>query len=277
MNKPKNKNLKYLIITLVILLLTGVLSQGKTGFISGGLNLLPLGISSLTASAKSTADSAETDEVEILKKENAELRQSLVDYLELKEENSKLREYFKISRKNRDYKLVPAEVIARDPDDDFGAFTIGAGTSAGVKAGDAVITKNGLIGLVTRAELATAYVTTVLSPSLSVGAVDKCSGDRGVVCGSAELSGKNQAALKLIDENNTIKKSDLITTLGTGGVYPENLIIGNVVSVERDPFDSSPYAVVEPYDDIKSVESVAVITEFSGKGEINAKNKAQSR
>lgn len=277
MNKPKNKNLKCLIITLVILLLTSVLSQGKTGFISGGLNLVPLGVSSLTASAKSTADSAETDEVEILKKENAELRQSLVDYLELKEENSKLREYFKISRKNRDYKLVPAEIIARDPDDDFGAFTIGAGTSAGVKAGDAVITENGLIGLVTRAELATAYITTILSPNLSVGAVDKRSGYSGVVCGSAELSGKNQAALKLIDENNTIKKNDLITTLGTGGVYPENLIIGNVVSVERDPFDSSPYAVVEPYDDIKSVESVAVITEFSGKGEINAKNKAQSR
>ena len=70
MKKPKNKNLKYLIITLVILLLTGVLSQGKTGFISGGLNLVPLGISSLTAYAKSTADSAETDESEILKKEN---------------------------------------------------------------------------------------------------------------------------------------------------------------------------------------------------------------
>lgn len=277
MKKPKNKNLKCLIITLVILLLTGVLSQGKTGFISGALNLLPLGISSLTASAKSTADSAGTDETEMLKKENADLRQSLVNYLELKEENEKLREYFKISRKNRDYKLAPAEVIARDPDDDFGAFTIGAGTSAGVKEGDAVITENGLIGLITRAEPATAYVTTVLSPSLSVGAVDKRSGDSGVVRGSAELSGKNRAALKLIDENNTIKKNDLITTLGTGGVYPENLIIGKVVSVERDPFDSSPYAVIELYDDIKSVENVAVITEFSGKGEINAKNKAQSR
>lgn len=277
MKKPKNKNLKYLIITLVILLLTGVLSQGKTGFISGGLNLLPLGISSLTVSARSTPDSAETAESEILKKENAELRQSLVDYFELKEENEKLREYFKISRKNRDYKLVPAEVITRDPDDDFGAFAIGAGTSAGVKAGDAVITDNGLIGQVTRAEFATAYITTILSPNLSVGAVDKRSGDSGVVRGSAELCGKNQAALKLIDENNTIKKSDLITTRGTGGVYPENLIIGKVVSIERDPFDSSPYAVIEPYDDIKSVDSVAVITEFSGKGEINAKNKAQSR
>ena len=277
MKKPKNKNLKYLIITLVILLLTGVLSQGKTGFISGGLNLLPLGVSSLTVSARSTPDSAETDEAEALKKENAELRQSLVDYLELKEENEKLREYFKISRKNRDYKLLPAEVITRDPDDDFGAFTIGAGTSVGVKAGDAVITENGLIGQVTRAELATAYVTTVLSPNLSVGAVDKRSGDSGVVCGSAELCGKNQAALKLIDENNTIKKNDLITTLGTGGVYPENLIIGKVASIERDPYDSSPYAVVELYEDLKSVESVAVITEFSGKGETNAKNKAQSR
>ena len=277
MKKPKNIKLKFLMITLVVLLLTGVLSQGKTGFISGGLNLLPLGISSLAASAKSTSDSAETGEAETLKKENAELRKSLVDYLEIKKENEKLREYFKISQKNRDYKLVPAEVIARDPNDDFGAFVIGAGTSVGVRAGDAVITENGLIGQVTRAEFATAYVTTILSPNLSVGAVDKRSDDIGVVCGSAELSDKNQAALKLIDENNTIKKSDLITTLGTGGVYPESLIIGKVLSVERDPFDSSSYAVVELYEDIKKVESVAVITDFSGKGEINAKNKAQSR
>lgn len=275
MRKPKNKKLKILIFTLVVLLLAGVLSQGKTGFISGGLNLLSLGISSLTASAKSTTDSAETEEAETLKKENAELRKSLVDYLEIKKENEKLREYFKISQKNRDYKLVPADVIARDPDDDFDAFTIGAGTSVGVKAGDAVITESGLIGQVTRAELLTAYVTTILSPNLSVGVVDKRSGDRGVVCGSAELSDKKQAALKLIDENNKINISDLITTLGTGGVYPENLIIGKVVSVDRDPFDSSPYAVVELYEDIKSVESVAVITNFSGKGEINAKNKAQ--
>ena len=272
MKKPKNKSLKYLIITLVILLLTGVLSQGKTGFISGGLNLLPLGISSLTASAKSTPDSAETDEVAALKKENAELRQRLVDYLGLKKENEKLTEYFKISHKNRDYKLVPAEVIARNAYDDFGAFSIGVGSSDGVKAGDAVITENGLIGQVTRAEPVTAYVTTVLSPSLNVGAADKQSGDRGVVCGTAGLSDKNQTALKLIDENNKIKKGDLITTLGTGGVYPESLIIGRVASVEQDMFDSSPYAVIEPYENIKSVESVAVITDFSGRGEINAKN-----
>lgn len=275
MKKTKNKKLKILIFTLVVLLSAGVLSQGKTGFFSGGLNLLPLGISSLTASAKSTSDSAETDESEKLKKENAELRKSLVDYLEIKKENEKLREYFKISRKNRDYKLVPAEVITRDPDDDFGAFTISAGTSGGLKEGDAVMTENGLIGQVTRAELLTSYVTTILSPNLIAGAVDKQTGDEGVARGTARLSDKNQTAFMLIGENNKINNGDLITTLGTGGVYPENLIIGKVVSVERDPFDSSPYAVVELYDDIKSVESVAVITDYSGKGEINAKNKSQ--
>lgn len=92
------------------------------------------------------------------------------------------------------------------------------------------------------------------------------------MCGTADLSDKNQTALKLVDENNKIKKGDLITTLGTGGVYPESLIIGRVASVEQDMFDSSPYAVIEPYENIKSVESVAVITDFSGRGEINAKN-----
>lgn len=264
------KNVKILIITLIILLLMGVLSQGKTGFVSGGFGLLPLGISSLRASASATPDSADTDELSGLKKENAELKDRLADYLDTKRENERLLKYFGISKQNPGYRLTPAEVTARDPDDDFGSFTIGRGTSDGVKEGDPVITENGLVGQVTRAELLTSRVTTVLSPDIMIGAADKQTNDKGVVRGSALLSDKNQTALTLLAEDNRIKPGDLVTTLGTGGVYPGSLMIGTVSGIGYDPFDSSPHAVLELAEDIRRVESVAVITDFSGRGRVSA-------
>ena len=47
--RGKGNSLKFLIITLITVTVTGVFAQGKTGFISGAFNLVPLGISSLTA------------------------------------------------------------------------------------------------------------------------------------------------------------------------------------------------------------------------------------
>ena len=49
---------------------------------------------------------------------------------------------------------------------------------------------------------------------------------------------------------------------------PDGLIVGKVVELGFNSYDASRYAVVEPYEDIKSITSAAVITDFSGKGEV---------
>ena len=264
----RGNSLKILIITLITVTVTGVFAQGKTGFISGAFNLVPLGISNLTASAKSTPDSAENDELTRLKRENEELRAELIDYLDLQRENERLLKYFNISKQKPDLTLKPAVVIARDADDDFYSFTIGKGTADGVSEGNPVITENGLIGQVSRAEQYSSIVTTILSPKIQIGAYDSRSSDSGVISGMAELSLKNRTALTLLTEDNTIKEGDIITTQGTGGNYPKGLAVGKVKSVEYSEFDSSPYAVIEPYEDISRVVSALVVTDFSGRGEV---------
>ncbi len=266
--RGRDNSLKFLIITLITVTVTGVFAQGKTGFISGAFNLVPLGISNLTASAKSTPDSAENDELTLLKKENEELRAELIDYLDLQRENERLLKYFNISKQKPDLTLKPAEVIARDADDDFYSFTIGAGTADGVSEGNPVITENGLVGQVSRAELYSAVVTTILSPTLKIGAYDSRTADSGVVSGTAELSLKNRTAMTMLTEDNNVKDGDIVTTLGTGGIYPKGLAIGRVKSVDYSEFDASPCAVIEPYEDISKVTSVAVITDFSGRREV---------
>ena len=64
------------------------------------------------------------------------------------------------------------------------------------------------------------------------------------------------------------KKGDIIVTSGIGGVYPADLILGEVTNIRYDDYDAAKYAVVKPYEDIKSVTDVVVLTDFKNKGEI---------
>lgn len=267
-----NKNLKVLSITLVILTVMSVLSLGGNSVITSAVNGFFKGLFQVTASATASADTPTYDELlhenETLKQENAELREQLADYYDVKEENEKLREYYDLKKENPSYKIQPATVIRRDTNDDFYSFTLDIGSSQGVSVNDPVITENGLVGWVSQVDLGTCKVKTILSPDTKAGAVDKQSGDTGIVSGSTSLCDDNLTGFTKIAENNKIKEGDMIVTSGTGGVYPGNLIIGKVKEIKFNSYDTSRYAVIEPYEDIRTITSAAVITEFDTQGEI---------
>ena len=50
-------------------------------------------------------------------------------------------------------------------------------------------------------------------------------------------------------------------------MYPADLKIGVVESVEKSETDVSKYAVVRPFEDLASVKDVQVIISFPGQGE----------
>ena len=271
-NVLHNKNLKVLSITLVILTVMSVLSLGGNSVITSAVNGFFKGLFQVTASATASADTPTYDELlqenETLKQENAELREQLADYYDVKEENEKLREYYDLKKENPSYKIQPATVIRRDTNDDFYSFTLDIGSSQGVSVNDPVITENGLVGWVSQVDLGTCKVKTILSPDTKAGAVDKQSGDTGIVSGSTSLCDDNLTGFTKIAENNKIKEGDMIVTSGTGGVYPGNLIIGKVKEIKFNSYDTSRYAVIEPYEDIRTITSAAVITEFDTQGEV---------
>lgn len=272
MKRIKNKNLKPLIITLVILCVAAVLSLDENSVIPSAVNAFTNGIFSVTANATASTDSASYDDLKVenekLKKENAELREQLADYYDVKQENEKLWKYYDLKKQNPSYKIQPATVIMRDANDDFYSFTLDIGTSSGVAVNNPVITENGLVGWVYKADLTTCKVKTILSPDTKAGAVDKQSGDSGIISGSASLCDDNLTSLTKIEENNKIKEGDMIVTSGTGGIYPGNLIIGKVKEIKYNSYDTSRYAIVEPYEDIRKITSAAVITDFDTKGEV---------
>ncbi|MEE1219596.1 MAG: rod shape-determining protein MreC [Ruminococcus sp.] len=273
-NFKNNKNFKVLIITLVIVIVMSVFSLCDNSFVGSIINGFTRGLSQVTASFVASADTASYEELladnEKLKSENAQLREQLVDYYDVKNENIRLWEYYELKKENPSYSIMPASVIMRDANEDFYSFTLDIGSVQGVSVNDPVITENGLVGWVSRVDASTCKVKTILSPDTKAGAIDKQTNDSGIISGSVSLSDKNLTALNKIAEDNKIKKGDIIVTAGTGGVYPKNLIIGKVKEVKFNSYDTTVYAVVEPYEDIRAVTTAAVITDFSGKGEAGA-------
>lgn len=271
-----NKNFKTLLITLVILVVMSVLSLADNSVVSSAVNGITKGLFQVSASATASADTVSYDDLkkenEELKKENAELRSQLVDYYETKSENDRLWKYYDLKKENPSYKILPASVIRRDVNDDFYSFTLDIGSSNGVELNDPVITENGLVGWVCRTDAGICKVKTILSPDTRAGAIDKKTGDLGIVSGSAEYSDQNLTCLTKIAEDNKIKEGDIIVTSGTGGVYPGNLVIGEVKELSFNSYDTTRCAIIEPYEDICTVTAAAVITDFETKGEVKQSN-----
>ena len=118
--------------------------------------------------------------------------------------------------------------VSRDATDVYGTFIIDKGTMQGVAYLDPVITEDGLVGYVSQVGPVSSKVTTILSPATDVGAVDKRTGDGGVLGGDQELAQTGYTKLSYLQRNCDVTVGDLIVTSGLGCIYPKNLIIGEV-------------------------------------------------
>lgn len=153
-------------------------------------------------------------------------------------------------------------MLRRDAGDDFAAFTLDIGTDDGVKEGDPVVTEQGLVGMVIRADSVSCKVATVLSPEVRVSVSDKSTGDSGVLGGNAALCDAGLTEVTLLEENHRIRAGDYLYTSGSGGVYPPNLFVGSVSEVRKDG------VTVVPCEDFYTLSYAAVVTDFAGKGEL---------
>ncbi len=202
-----------------------------------------------------------------LQKEIDRLNNKISDYETIKADNEFYKKYLEIKDAHPDFKFSSASVISRDNLDVFGGFTIDSGTSDGVEAYDPVITEAGIIGYVSEVGPTTSKVTTILSGSISVGAIDSRTSDAGVVGGTLELAQATKTKMYNIQRSSGIAIGDYIVTSGSG-VFPRGLNIGKVTNIAQEQYNTSLYAELEPFVDIKNVHKVMVITDFEGKNHI---------
>ncbi len=218
-------------------------------------------------SKEKTSDDYE-EEIKNLKSEIRRMRTIMVDYYDVKKENTQYLKFYKFKKENKTLDFKMASVIAKDPNELFYGFTLDKGRDDGISVNDPVVTENGLIGRVVFANSHSCKVKTILSPDYKIGIIDKATGDSGVIIGKKSLADQNETAMMYITAQNKMQVDDIVVTTGLGGICPRDLPVGKVKEIKNDDYDSSFYAVIEPFDDIKSIIDVFVVTGFQGKGNI---------
>ncbi len=199
-----------------------------------------------------------------LREEITRLREQLVSYQSLENENERLREMLEIRQEDPQLELVDAKVIARTPDN-FQSFTIDRGSLDGISLYDPVITADGLVGYIGELGSVTSRVVTILSPECNVGAVSSDTGDSGNVTGNLTLAQDGLTRMELITRDAQLQPGSLLVTAGLSGSFPEGVLIGTIQSVELEENGISLWATVKPSADIGGATAVFVVVDYPGK------------
>ena len=209
------------------------------------------------------------DQIDNLKSQIRKLRTITADYYDVKRENAQYLKFYGIKKADKSLEFTVATVISKNSSDICEGFTLNKGTLNKISKNAPVMTESGIIGRVEEVSKNTCKVATILSPGFKASVVDSNSGDGGILSGNAKLIKENLSGMFYLYAQNKVQPEDVVVTSGLGGVYPKNMPIGKIKELKQDDFDSSFYATVEPFSDIKNVTEVFVITNFAGKERLN--------
>ncbi len=203
------------------------------------------------------------ERIKKLKNENIELIGKLVDQKKLQSENEALKDQFEISVP-RSQRLLHAKVVGAPtfvPGISFpSVFIIDKGEKDGVKKNQAVILKNVLVGKI---EKSTDYLSRVILLSNSSFSFTAKT-ERGAV-GLIKGEGNGKVTLDNVLLSDDLKKADFVYTKGdlneSNVGIPEDLIIGKIESVEKNPSALFQKAKVQLVVDFTRLFDVFVLLE----------------
>ena len=183
-------------------------------------------------------------QIDSLEEQIGDLRSQLVDYENLKNQNTLYKEFLELKEEHKDYKFAEASVIGRDSADTYDSFTINIGTLKSVKVGDAVLYGKYLVGVVDKAYPDYSVVKTILDPSFNVSAYEVVTNEISYVTGTAKLAKEGKCKMANLSSSTDISYGSIICTAGISGTMPKGLIIGTVDEIADETTDISSYAVI---------------------------------
>jgi len=207
-------------------------------------------------------------EFKTLREENAQLREELnsakeqIHRAELsEEENAFLRDFLHLPDYVTEMSLLDAQVIARSAGNAATSYTLSRGSVHGVKVGMPVITADGVVGSVSEVGVNWCRVTSILELNASAGAYVERSGALGLTEGTYDLREEGLCRLAYLEEGADVSLGDRIVTSGYGSVYPQGLIIGEVIDIRTDDYTRTKVAIVAPAVDFARLSRVMIVTD----------------
>lgn len=184
----------------------------------------------------------------------AVLEQKLGQMKIVAEENKRLKELLDF-KKTLPYSAVPAQIIGRDPSNWSNSVIINKGSVHGVKPNKPVISPKGLVGRVVETGKYSSRILLITDPNSKVGVVIERNRQGGILTGRPD--GKCKMIYIAIDSD--ARAGDRVITSGLGSIFPKDIVVGEIVSIGKEPGRLYKFAIVRAAQDLSKLEEVLCV------------------
>jgi rod shape-determining protein MreC len=177
----------------------------------------------------------------------------------LRAENQRLRGLLRL-RERLPVSYVAAEVMHQSQPTDGRTLILSAGRKVGVRAFDAVVSADGLLGVIRVVDGERSLAWTWTHPEFRASAFTVPGNVFGVVRPALELTGSEQLLqLRGVAIRDTVPTGTVVITSGLGGVYPQGIPLGTVIGQAREETGWERIYLVRPAANPQDAEQVLIL------------------
>ncbi len=155
------------------------------------------------------------------------------------------------------YIVIPAKVINNSINKENNFLTLDKGFYQGISSGDAVISTNGVVGIVKDVSQNYSTVFSLLNTQIYISAKIKKNNYYGSI--HWETDNYNVVKLKEMSYNVKLDIGDTISTSGYSAIFPENIDIGVIKDFKKEKGENFYNISVKLFNDFSKLRYVYVI------------------
>ncbi len=197
-----------------------------------------------------------------LEEDNARLLLDNVRLHEIAAEAALLRDLLNLPQANPSFEVqgtrVIGRAIAQDPSNLQRYITLDVGREAGIERDMPVTNERGLVGRISDVGEGWSRVMLITDMSSAVNALTQSTRASGLVQGQPD----GTLVMRAIPQGDTVSVGDIVFTSGMGGNFPRQILIGQIIEVQRQDYELYQTAVIQPTVDFDHLEVVLIITDF---------------
>lgn len=193
---------------------------------------------------------------------NQELENKIATYSDLKEENDRLRDVLNFAEERNNYNYISCDIIGYSGGNFLDGYIVNKGKNDNIQKGMIVIAAQGLVGQVTSVGNNWSIIQSLVNENIAVSVMVQSTRDAatGYLKGFRDSKNSNLAKVYDLPMDSEVKAGDVIMTSGVGMLYPKEIRIGEVTSVEEDKVKVMKSAVVKPYVDFNKLEELFIVS-----------------
>lgn len=259
--KRKSINQKIIVIVAIVLVVLGLsvsVYMSRSSFLGEGvLKDIFMTIDKVVmypfTALNSEKGNDQTESYLIQKNVNTSLEEEIQELKDMLDLNSTLTEYTPIN----------ATILSRNKNYWYNQLMIDKGSKDGIQEDMAVVTKQGLVGKVSRVYRHSSEIKLITSDDINYKvsvAIKTSNGDSYAILNGYDAE-SSHITVTGVDKMSNVKVGDTIVTSGLGGVFPAGIYVGVVQDIKSDKYDLSKTLYIDTEQDFNNIHYVTVLKE----------------